>query len=78
MKPFLLPFFTAFLATVCFLEALCPLTDLNQVAAGTPLYMPERLTDGSITDHYANDVALNSNAAGGAGDWTNSKWRIAA
>ncbi|MFS2036053.1 calcium-binding protein [Polaromonas sp. CT11-55] len=39
--------------------------NLNQVAAGTTLYMPERFTDGSITYHYAGGISINNNATTG-------------
>ena len=41
------------------------ITDVNKVREGTPIYLPEKLADGSITYHYANSASINNNTATG-------------
>jgi len=41
------------------------ITDINKIPAGKTLYIPEKLSDGSITYHYATGVSINNNAATG-------------
>jgi Ca2+-binding RTX toxin-like protein len=41
------------------------IADLNNIKAGTTLYMPEKMVNGSITYNYANGSSVNSNAATG-------------
>ena len=40
--------------------------DLNNLAAGATLYMPERMSDGSITYNFAGGTSINNNATTGA------------
>ncbi len=39
--------------------------NLNQVAKGSELYLPEKLPDGSITYHYTGGASINNNATTG-------------
>jgi hypothetical protein len=41
------------------------ITDVNKIPAGTSIYLPQKLSDGSVTYHYAGGTAINSNAATG-------------
>jgi hypothetical protein len=41
------------------------IADLNNISAGTKLYVPEKFADGSITYNSADGTAINSNAATG-------------
>jgi YD repeat-containing protein len=47
------------------LESNPHLTDVNNIPAGTQIYVPEKFADGSITYHYANGVSVNNNAING-------------
>jgi hypothetical protein len=41
------------------------IADLNNISAGTKLYMPEKMSNGSITYNFAGGTAINSNAITG-------------
>jgi hypothetical protein len=41
------------------------ITDVNKIAAGAAIYLPEKLKDGSITYNYADGLSVNSNSVTG-------------
>lgn len=41
------------------------IANLNNVSVGTTLYLPQKMSDGSLTYHYAGGASINNNAATG-------------